>query len=154
MKHYLFAIVLSAAAAVSGCVGFENKTTVTSPGSTSINALMGNWASASASASIIPAASTCVDFKWNATEQTSSSAKGSFSATCAGDLKLQGTAEGTLTGSTIAWTAAGNATAPNVPTCAITLNGTAELGVNSIRVPYSGTTCLGPVSGVEILNRH
>jgi len=25
--------------------------------------------------------------------------------------------------------------------------------VNSIRVPYSGDTCLGKVSGVEILNR-
>jgi len=35
----------------------------------------------------------------------------------------------------------------------VSLTGTAELGVNSIRVPYSGTTCLGPVSGVEILNK-
>ena len=27
------------------------------------------------------------------------------------------------------------------------------IGTNSIRVPYSGNTCLGPVSGVEVLNR-
>jgi len=33
------------------------------------------------------------------------------------------------------------------------LSGTAELGVDSIRIPYSGTTCLGTVSGVEILNK-
>ena len=37
--------------------------------------------------------------------------------------------------------------------CAITLTGTAELGTDSIRVPYSGDTCLGNVSGVEILKK-
>ena len=74
---------------------------------------------------------------------------------CACLHTFQGTAsaEGTLNGSTITWTAAGNATAPSLPSCAISLNGTAELGVNSIRVPYNGTTCLGPVSGVEVLNK-
>jgi hypothetical protein len=112
---------------------------------------MGTWASASAS--IIPAPSTCVDFKWNATEQTASTAKGSFSATCAGDLKVAGIAEGTLSGSIISWSAAGTAESPVIASCAITLNGTAELGVNSIRVPFSGNTCLGAVSGVEVLNR-
>ena len=37
--------------------------------------------------------------------------------------------------------------------CSITLTGTAELGTNSIRIPYTGNTCVGPVSGVEILNK-
>jgi hypothetical protein len=151
MKHYVFAIIASAALAAGGCVGFEHKTTVTTPDSTSIAALMGTWASASSS--VIPSPSTCVDFKWTVTEQTASSAKGSFSATCAGDLKVAGTAEGTLSGSVITWSAAGNATAPSLPSCAITLTGTAELGANSIRVPYTGDTCLGKVSGVEVLNR-
>ena len=112
---------------------------------------MGNWASASAS--VIPAASTCTDFKWNPTQQTATSATGSFSATCAGDLKVAGTASGTLSGNTINWNANANAATPTSPTCAIVLSGTAELGVESIRIPYSGTTCLGPVSGVEILNK-
>lgn len=151
MKKYSFALMLAGAAIVSACVGYENKTTVTSPSGTSVASLMGNWASASAG--VIPSASSCADFKWNATELTSTKAKGSFSATCAGELKLAGTAEGTLSGSTITWNAAGNATAASLPSCAITLNGTAELGVNSIRVPYNGTTCLGPVSGVEVLNK-
>lgn len=150
MRHYISAIVVCVAA-VSGCVGYENKTTLTNPSATSVAALMGTWASASGS--IVPAPSTCVDFKWNATEQTSNSAKGSFSATCAGDLKVSGTAQGTLSGSTITWSASGNASSPVIASCAITLNGTAELGVNSIRVPYSGNTCLGAVSGVEVLNR-
>ncbi len=151
MKHYISAIVVCVAVAASGCVGYENKSTVTGPSQTTVAALMGNWASASAS--IIPSASTCVDFKWNVTEQTSNSAKGSFSATCAGDLKVAGNAQGTLSGATITWSASGNASSPVVASCAITLSGTAELGVNSIRVPYSGNTCLGAVSGVEVLNR-
>jgi hypothetical protein len=41
----------------------------------------------------------------------------------------------------------------NATDAAWALTGTAELGTNSIRVPYSGNTCLGAVSGVEILNR-
>ncbi|HET7699216.1 MAG TPA: hypothetical protein VFK57_26080 [Vicinamibacterales bacterium] len=114
-------------------------------------ALMGNWASASAN--VIPSPASCSDFKWNPTEQTSNSAKGSFSASCAGDLKVTGTATGTLSGSTINWSATANAATPVLSACGITLSGTAELGVDSIRIPYSGNTCLGAVSGVEILNR-
>jgi hypothetical protein len=38
--------------------------------------------------------------------------------------------------------------------CPITLNGTAELGVDSVRVPYSGTACGIPVSGVEVLKKN
>jgi hypothetical protein len=154
MKNYAFAIVVAVALAATGCVGFEHKSSLTSPTSSStpsVSALMGTWASASSS--VIPAPSTCVDFKWNPTEQTATSAKGSFSATCAGGLKVAGTASGTLSGSTITWGANGTATETGGQPCAITLTGTAELGANSIRIPYTGSTCLGPVSGVEILNK-
>jgi hypothetical protein len=153
MKNYAFAIVVAVALAAAGCVGFEHKSTVTGPsnGTATIDALMGTWASASSG--VIPSPSTCVDFKWNPSEQTATSAKGSFSATCAGGLKVAGTAAGTLSGSTIAWVADGTATESAGPACAITLTETAELGANSIRIPYTGNTCLGPVSGVEILNK-
>jgi hypothetical protein len=151
MKNYVFAIVVTISVAVSGCVGYQSKSTTTGPTAAGVNALMGNWTSATTS--VIPAAASCTDFKWNATEQTPSSAKGSFSASCAGDLKVAGTATGTLSGSVISWAANANATAPGITSCAILLAGTAELGVDSIRVPYAGTTCLGPVSGVEILKR-
>ena len=153
MKNYAFAIVVAVALAAAGCVGFEHKSTVTGPsnGTATINALMGTWASASSG--VIPSPSTCVDFKWNPTEQTATSAKGSFSATCAGGLKVAGTASGTLSGSTITWGANGTATETGGSPCPITLTGTAELGTNSIRIPYTGSTCVGPVSGVEILNK-
>jgi hypothetical protein len=151
MKNCFLATILCFAAAAAGCIGYSSKTTTTGPSSTGVAALMGNWASANAS--IVPSPSTCTDFKWNPTEQTSNSAKGSFSATCAGDLKVAGAATGTLSGSVINWSAQAAASTPTIAACAITLSGTAELGVDSIRIPYSGNTCLGAVSGVEILNK-
>jgi hypothetical protein len=150
MKKTLSLFVLSVAIASAGaCIGFERESTV-GPTATGIGALVGTWSSGN----LIPSPNACADFKWNATEQTSTSAKGSFSATCAGDLKLNGTAEGTLSGSTISWKANGNATAPGLTSCAIALTGTAEIGLSSVRIPYSGTTCLGAVSGVETLRRN
>ena len=156
MKHHILAFALAAAAAAAGCVGFEHKTSVTSPSSTGIDALMGSWQSISSAPGVIPSPSTCTNFHWNPTQQTLTTATGSFSATC-GDIQFAGTASGTLSGSTtVAWNANGTATSASLPVspCPISLTGTAELGTNSIRVPYSGTTCLGTVSGVEILNRH
>jgi len=154
MKHsrVMFACAVAAAAVAAGCVGYESKTTTpSSPTTATAEALVGTWKSASTS--IIPDPNTCTDFTWTPAQQSATSAVGAFSATCAGGLKVSGTAGGTLSGSTITWSANGIATTPQISSCPIALNGTAELGVNSIRVPYSGTTCLGPVSGVEILNK-
>jgi hypothetical protein len=152
MKNLSLIVVASVAiASAAGCVGYERKSS-TGPSATGVNALLGNWSSAN----IIPAASACTNFKWNATEQTGTSAKGSFSATCAGDLQVSGTAEGAFapnTTSVISWKADGIASAPGITNCKITLAGTAELGVDSIRIPYSGDTCLGKVAGVETLRR-
>ena len=107
MKNYIFASALALAVAAAGCAGFEHTSTTTGPSATGVAALMGTWASAS---SVVPSPSSCADFKWNATEQTGTTAKGSFSATCAGDLKVAGTAQGTLSGSVITWSAEGDAT--------------------------------------------
>jgi hypothetical protein len=131
----------------AGCIGYERSSTL-GPSTTGVAALLGSWSSSN-----IPSAANCTDFRWDVTEQTGNSASGSFSATCAGDLKVSGTARGTLTGSTINWSAQASATVANLPACAISLTGTAEIGVDSIRVPYSGDTCVGPVSGVEVLRR-
>lgn len=151
MKNRILLVVFSiAAASAAGCIGFDHTSTLTAPSTAGIGALMGSWSSSN----IIPAANSCSDFKWNVTEQTAATAKGSFSASCAGDLKVNGTAQGSLTGaSTIAWSAQGTATAPGLTNCGIALTGTAELTTDTIRVPYSGDTCLGKVSGVETLKR-
>ena len=150
MKQTIFALVVSiAAASAAGCIGFDRKSSLTGPSAAGIGALSGNWSSAN----IIPSPNSCSDFKWNASEQTSTSARGSFSATCAGDLKLTGTAEGKLSGSAITWSAQGNAIAPGLTSCTFSLKGTAELGAESIKIPYTGSTCLGDVTGTEELKR-
>lgn len=141
-------IGLAAALGAAGCISYEEKSSL-GPGGTGLAALMGSWGSTS----LIPSPASCADFKWDVTQRTATSAAGSFSATCAGDLKLQGTARGTLSGDVITWNAEGTASAPLLPSCAIKLNGTAELGVDQVRIPYSGTTCLGPVSGVQVMTR-
>lgn len=136
------------AVVATGCVGYERRSTL-DPSATGIAALLGSWSSSNT----IPSAANCTDFRWDVTEQTGNSASGSFSATCAGDLRVTGTAMGTLVESTISWTAQATAIVANQPSCAISLTGTAEVGTDSIRVPYSGDTCVGRVSGVEVLRR-
>jgi len=155
MKNQILVCVAAVSFAAAGCVGFDHSSTVTSPSSKpGIEALTGSWQSVADAGSIIPDPNTCTDFKWNATSQTATNASGSFSANCNG-IVFSGFANGTLSGTTVTWGANGTATGSNLPQspCPITLTGTAELGTNSIRVPYTGSTCMGPVSGVQILNK-
>lgn len=147
----LAAAVLTAVVAASGCLDLQHKSSLAGP--TQLNdlkALVGTWSSSAA----LPSAQSCSDFRWEITEQTGNSASGSFSATCPGGLKVAGTARGTMLGSTISFAANATATVTGLPSCAITLNGTAYLETDRIRVPYSGQTCLGPVQGEEILKRN
>jgi hypothetical protein len=143
------AVCLTVAVSTAACLGYERGSTPTSPSGGGSTSLVGNWTSSS----LIPTPASCADFKWNITEQTGNTAKGSFSATCANDLKLTGTAQGTINGSTIEWSATAVGNAPGLSNCQVSLKGTAEIGVTTVRVPYSGDTCLGKVSGVESLSR-
>jgi hypothetical protein len=152
MKKHLVSCIcaLTLGLASTACIDFDHTSSLTSPTSPiGANALLGVWTSAT----VVPSPSSCTNFQWHVTEQTSNSAKGTFSAICAGGLNVSGTAQGTLSGTTINWSGTGTATAVDLPSCAVSLSGTAELGTDSIRIPYSGTTCLGAVSGVEILRR-
>jgi hypothetical protein len=139
-------LAASLSIASAGCFKFEQKSTAPS---NSLANLAGSWTSGN----IIPAASSCTDFKWTVTEYTGTTAKGSFNATCAGDITFYGTAEAWLTGSIINWKANATGSAPGLANCPISLSGTAKLTDDTIEVPYSGTTCLGAVSGTEILKR-
>src|SRR3977135_3496665 len=104
MKNVFLAIVVATAVVAAGCTSLEHKSSLTEPSAAGNNSLLGNWTSST----LIPTPSTCTDFKWNVTEQTAPSAKGSFSASCPGDLKFTGTAEAALsTPTTIQWSAKG-----------------------------------------------
>jgi hypothetical protein len=71
-----------------------------------------------------------------------------------GNVQVAGSASGTLSGNTITWNATATGTVPNVPACQISLSGTATLEANNkIRIPYAGTTCVGPVSGTEVIQK-
>ena len=152
MKNRVLVIVLSLAAGAAACTGFEHKSSITEPTVAGMSSLMGSWTSAQ----LIPTPSTCTDFKWTVSEQSASAAKGSFSATCPGDLKFTGTAQGTMVSpsSQITWSADAVASAPGLTSCALKLSGTALIGVDSISIPYSGDTCLGRVTGIETLKKH
>ncbi len=144
------ALSATVVAAAAGCLQLERKSTLTSPSQfTDLKALLGTWSSASAT----PSPESCTDFRWEVTEQTGTSASGTFSARCPGGLTVAGSARGTLLGDTITWTATGAATVAGLPPCSISLEGHAYLEADRIRVPYTGTTCLGPVKGEEILVR-
>jgi hypothetical protein len=150
MRNIIVAVALSITAASLASCGFEHKTS-SGPTATGVSGLIGTWTSSN----LIPSPSACSDFKWNAAQQSSTSASGTFSATCAGDLKLNGTAQASLAATgTIQWGAQGKASAAGLVSCEISLTGTAELLSESIRIPYSGDTCLGKVSGVETLKRN
>ena len=142
------ALVLAAVASVATAGCFEYGRESTGP-STNLSELAGDWASGN----LGDLANSCGNFRWNVTEYTGTTAAGSFGATCQGNLNLDGTARGELVGSVINWSAAGIASAPGMPSCAISLNGTATLKDDTIEVPYNGNTCLGPVSGTEILTK-
>ena len=103
------------------------------------------------SGDLVPSAESCSDFQWSITEVDGGMYSGDFSATCADDIQLDGTATGTLVGDVLTITASGTATPKDLPSCAFTLNGTAQLVGDTIRIDYTGTTCLGPISGTEIL---
>jgi hypothetical protein len=44
---------------------------------------------------------------------------------------------------------------PGIPSCPFTLtgNGAIEDNGNTLRMPFTGQTCLGPVSGTEVMRR-
>ena len=96
-------IVILAASVAAGC-SYEREST-TGPGSTGVEALMGTWGS-----NAVPSRDSCGNFSWNVTERTATSASGTFSATCANDLRIEGAARATLSGEGISWSADARAT--------------------------------------------
>ena len=167
----LCAFVASAALA-SGC-GFEHTRNVLVPtdvskaaATTSASApqgapaisLIGTWSEPSPisarAITSLPALNSCSAFQFTMTSQSATAASGSFTAQCPGNLTLTGTISGQLGGSTIPMIITGVATAHGAPECQFTLNGTGIMqSANELRIDYTGTTCLGPVSGSVTLRR-
>jgi hypothetical protein len=156
MKRVVIAFLASVVAAASAaCFDFKASTSPSSVTGNTSQAIAGTWSTVqSLPGSSGSLADACVNFKWSVTQFSGTSGSGAFSATCMGSIQVSGTASATLAGSTLNWSASATGTVPGQSACAIALAGTATLEANNqIRVPYSGTTCLGPVSGTEVIKR-
>jgi hypothetical protein len=152
MKRALLLIV-AAAVPFAGCA-FSNETGITSPSQVSAaTALAGNWKSLSAGTAFDTG--ECGDFSWDVTTLTDTSVSGSFAATCGSGLHVSGTASGTMTSdTTVSISAAGVVEGTGVPSCPFSLSGVGTLtGGNTLTIPYTGSTCLGPLSGTEVLHK-
>jgi hypothetical protein len=170
-KKSLLATVVAATLIAAGC-GFERKSVIGPSGTNNNNnsgnngnpsggtgsggggPMVGVWTSQNVS---IPNISSCGNFQWAIANQTATTIDGTFSADCADVLTISGSASGQLTSSTtVAITVNGSATLPGLPPCNFSLNGTGTIEDNesTLRIPYTGTTCFGPVHGTEVLRKH
>jgi hypothetical protein len=142
MLHRSAAAIVAAALVGFGC------SSPAKPSSPDISALQGIWASS------VPAdlPSGCTDFTWSVTNITGNTGSGTFKAACAG-FQVNGSASGTLEGSTVTWSANASLTGPGGFTCPIALTGTATFDGTELVIPYSGTACFVAVSGTEHLKK-
>jgi len=116
--------------------------------------LLGTWSiNAAASGTGLPSAASCTELEFTFTEQNGAMASGTFRASCAGGIELTGTATGTYTDELLTVMASGTASVLGTQ-CPFTLSGTARVTTSQIEIDYTGTSCLGPVSGSEVLNRN
>ncbi len=159
MKKTLF---LPAALALTlfsaACTQFETSREALSPsaptplpGGNTTGALVGAWVSPQD----LPSASSCSSFEWEISSQSETAIAGTFSAQCGNGLSIAANVSGTLTTSTTATiTATGNGFIGGLG-CPFSLTSNATIidNSNGIVLPYTGTTCFGPVSGTQTLHR-
>ena len=122
--------------------------------------LLGTWTASSpqtataAGGSTLPDPSLCHELAFTISEQSGVNYAGSFKAKCAGGVELTGVASGTYIDNVMNITASGTLAVGGVAQCSFELSGTATVTSDAIAIDYSGTTCLGPVSGSKTLQRH
>lgn len=156
----IVAVVALGAAVLAAC-SFEQKTTMNSPsgtpatvpGGSSSGTLVGLWASQASFT--IPDISTCGGFEWSISSQGPTAVAGTFSMKCGGNLTVSASASGSLESSTtVKLTISGTAVVAGFAACNFSVSGVGVITNNdTLTIPYSGTTCLGPVRGTETLRR-
>ena len=122
-----------------------------SPAGAALSDFAGTWVT---SGTTFPAAG-CGGLKYTVTPVTGTSANVTFNATCAGNIQVNGTGSGTVSGSTLGWNAQGTVTQGTL-SCPFTFtNGktTQDTASGGVHIVYSGTVCGIPVSGDEILKK-
>jgi hypothetical protein len=161
---------------VTGCQ-FPNKTELlspTAPGTTSAasdsspsspspssstgsnsssSVFQGTWGSTTLPG--LPPITSCTDLHWSISSQTQKSITGEVSATCGSVADITADLTGEMDGDDkINLIAKGSAIAFGL-TCNFDLTGVGRReGEDALRLDYKGSTCLGPVSGSELLRRN
>ena len=153
-RRWATAVVMGIGIAVTAAACVQTKYEgPTSPSDVAKVLATGSWTSAATAVSSSLNVGSCGNLEWTITSMTDTSASGTFKATCGGGLTLQGSAEGKLNGMTADLSASGTVTGAGI-SCPFSLTGTAvPESLDTIRINYSGTTCLGPVSGSEVLKK-
>ena len=155
----LLAVLLAASAFATACAFEQHTNTLapSGPGAGVANntpapaSYVGTWGSAQTVAT--PTPSTCGNFQWQVTSQTATSLSGTFSIACGGGLTVSGSATGQLDGNAVSIALTGTANFL-IPPCSFSLTGTGTISNgDTLTIPYSGTTCFGPVHGTETLRR-
>ena len=151
-------LVLALAAAVTGSACVDQQGNLILPNSptfdgspTTPGSLAGLW-TANGQATV----DGCHSIQWNITNQTETTLSGTFSAICGQVVSVAGQASGTRSGQNITMQVNGVAAVQGVTTtCGFSLQGTGVIQGNdeALLVNYTGQTCLGPVSGQELLKR-
>ena len=154
MKSRLAALLLLAGVFSAGCdllspKGKDDGTPAspTAPTPTlAVDAFAGTWSSITVS----NPATGCGNLKYTVTPTSATTANVTFTATCAGNITVTGSGAGTLSGSTITWSANGLVGQGGVNCPFAFTNSKATMESNGqIVVNYTGTVCGIPVSGTE-----
>lgn len=152
MRTTVTAMAVGIAVMTAACVETRHEGP-TSPSEVAKVLATGSWTSAATAASSSLNVGSCGNAEWKITSMTDTSASGTFKVTCGGGLTLEGSAEGKLNGMTADLKASGTVSGAGM-NCPFSLTGLAvPEGLDKVRINYSGTTCLGPVSGSEVLTK-
>ena len=152
MRTLAMTVAVALAVVAAACVETRHEGP-TSPSEVAKILATGSWTSAATAAPAGLNVGSCGNLEWKITAMSDTYASGTFKATCGGGLTLEGSAEGKLNGLTADLKANGNVTGAGM-SCPFSLTGTAvPEGLDKVRITYSGTTCLGPVSGSEVLTK-
>jgi hypothetical protein len=148
-------VLASAAWLAAGCefvretTNLPKPTPETPPGNGS--SMLGTWQSHSTTPQVD--SSTCGQFKWIITSESPTMVTGTFTATCLGNVPFSGSGIGQrTTANTFDIAVTGSAVIQGV-NCQATITATATIHDDLATIPYTGQTCLGPISGVEHLRR-
>jgi len=115
--------------------------------------LDGTWASNTIPG--LPTIANCTNLNWSISSQSASSIAGNISAVCGGIATVTATLTGELVDndSKVDLTAKGQVVGLGL-TCGFDLTGSGKREtIDSVRLNYQGSTCLGTVSGSELLRR-